>query len=420
VVKRILLTTTGSLGDLHPILAIGLGLRERGHVVVIATSRTYRDKILQTGLEFAPMGPHWTPTPEMTREVFDPIRGPERLVRQYLYPGLADAYSEVTAAVRGCDLIVTHPITFAAQIAAEKLQMPWVSTVTAPLSLPSGYDPPVYPPAPALAKLRVLGPRFNRALLKFGQLAIRGWSKPVREFRAGLGLPRREDPLFDGQHSPERVLAMFSKVMARPQPDWPQQTSVIGFPFYDQAEHGQKLDAELARFLDNGPPPVVFTLGSSAVFDAGKFYQESVTAVRHLGRRAVLLVGTNSIASPLPEGVAAFRYAPYSQILPRAACVVHQGGVGTCGQTLAAAKPMLVMPYAFDQYDNASRLERAGVARWIPRKKYTAARAAAELDRLLGDPHYAKNAAQVARVVAEEDAVKAACRAIEECAGVSR
>lgn len=418
MVKRILLTTTGSLGDLHPMLAIGLGLKERGHTAVIATIDAYRDKILNTGLQFAPMGPHLNPTPEFIREIFDPVRGPERLIRQHMYPGLAQAYAEVTTAVKGCDVIVTHPITFAAQIAAEKLQMPWVSTVTAPLSLPSGYDPPVYPPLPSAAKLRVFGPAFNGAFLKFGQVLVKHWSKPVREFRASLGLPPRADPLFDGQHSPERVLAMFSKVMAQPQPDWPEQTRVIGFPFYDQAEHGQKLEPELARFLDDGPPPVVFTLGSSAVLDAGRFYQESVEAVKRLGRRAVLLVGTNTISTPLPAGVAAFRYAPYSQILPRAACVVHQGGVGTCGQTVAAAKPMLVMPYAFDQYDNAARLERAGVARWIPRKKYSAARAAVELDRLLGDPNYAKNAERTARVVAEEDAVKAACRAIEECAGV--
>ena len=413
--KRILLATTGSLGDLHPMLAIGLGLRERGHTAVIATNTSYRDKILQTGLEFAPMGPHWTSSPELARELFDPVRGPERLVRQYMYPGLADAYKEVTAAVRGCDLIVTHPITFAAQIAAEKLQLPWVSTVTAPLSLPSRYDPPVYPPLPAAAKLRALGPGVNGAFLKLGQWAVRGWSKPVVQFRASLGLPRREDPLFDGQHSHQSVLAMFSKVLAQPQPDWPKQTRVIGFPFYDQAEHGQKLDTELQRFLDSGPPPVVFTLGSSAVFDAGEFYQKSLEAIKRLGRRAVLLVGTNMIASPLPTGVVAFPYAPYSQIFPRAACIVHQGGVGTCGQAVAAAKPMLVMPFAFDQYDNAARLERAGVARWIPRKKYTAARAAAELDRLLSDPEYPKKAAEAARVVAEEDAVKAACRAIEEC-----
>jgi UDP:flavonoid glycosyltransferase YjiC (YdhE family) len=210
---------------------------------------------------------------------------------------------------------------------------------------------------------------------------------------------------------------MFSKVMAEPQPDWPRQARVIGFPFYDQAEHGQSLDAGLERFLDAGPPPVVFTLGSSAVQIAGRFYEESVAAVKRLGCRAVLLVGANTVRSPLPPGVAAFAYAPYSKILPRAACVVHQGGIGTCGQTLAAGRPMLVMPYAYDQPDNAARLQRLGVARVIGRKKYTASSAAAELDRLLTDGIYSKKAAEAAQRVASENAVRAACDAIEECAG---
>jgi UDP:flavonoid glycosyltransferase YjiC (YdhE family) len=224
------------------------------------------------------------------------------------------------------------------------------------------------------------------------------------------------DPLFEGQHAPQAVLALFSRVMAEPQPDWPRQARVIGFPFYDQAEHGQGLDGELQRFLDNGPPPVVFTLGSSAVFDAGTFYRESVAAVKRLGCRAVLLVGANAVPGPLPVGTAAFPYAPYSEILPRAACVVHQGGIGTCGQALAAGRPMLVMPYAFDQPDNAARLQRLGVARVIRRKDYTARRAAVELDRLLTDANYAEKAAEGARRVAAEDAVRAACNSMEECA----
>jgi UDP:flavonoid glycosyltransferase YjiC (YdhE family) len=207
---------------------------------------------------------------------------------------------------------------------------------------------------------------------------------------------------------------MFSKVMAEPQRDWPAQARVIGFPFYDQAEHGQGLDGELERFLDSGEPPVVFTLGSTAVQDPGGFYQESVAAVKRLGCRAVLLAGENVIEGPLPAGTVAFAYAPYSKILPRAACVVHQGGVGTCGQSLAAGRPMLVMPYAFDQMDNAARLERLGVARMIPRKAYTAERAAAALDRLLSDAGYARKAEEAGRVVRAEQGVQAACDAIEE------
>ena len=417
--KRILLATIGSLGDLHPILAIALGLRERGHTAVIATSNVYREKVTRAGLEFAAMGPHLSTSSDFVREIFHPRKGPERLIRQVLYPSVPSAYAEVVDAMRGCDLAVTHPITFAAQIAAEKLGLPWVSTVTAPLSLPSRYDPPVFGMMPVREKLLLgWGAGLNGILLSLGQATTKPWLKPIAEFRASLGMPPGKNPLFDGQHSPRRALAMFSSVMAEPQPDWPGQVRVIGFPFYDQAEHGQELDPELERFLDTGPPPVVFTLGSSAVLDAGTFYQESLTAVRRLGCRAVLLVGSNALAGPLPAGTMAIAYAPYSKILPRAACVVHQGGIGTCGQALAAGRPMLVMPYGFDQPDNAARLCRLGVARTVRRKDYTARRAAAELDRLLKDSDYGRKAAEAARRVAGEDAVRTACDAIEECAGV--
>jgi UDP:flavonoid glycosyltransferase YjiC (YdhE family) len=342
--------------------------------------------------------------------------GPEFFIRKVMYPATPAAYREVLTELRGADAVVTHPITFGAQIAAEQSGLPWVSTVMAPLSFLSRYDPWVLSQAQFLAKLRGFGVDLNGLILKAGRVQAKRWMKPIGEFRASLGMPPGRDPLFEGQHSPQRVLALFSRVLAAPQPDWPPETLVTGFPFYDQAEHGQELDPELNRFLDAGPPPVVFTLGSAAVFDAGGFYQESLAAVRQLGCRAALLVGTNAVGGPLPPGTAAFAYAPYSKILPRAAAVVHQGGIGTCGQALAAGRPMLVMPYAWDQPDNAARLERLGVARVIGRKRYTARRAAAELDRLLTDRRYAERAAEAARRVAAEDGVRAACDAVEECA----
>jgi rhamnosyltransferase subunit B len=414
--KRILLTTTGSLGDLHPFLAIGLGLQARGHTVTIATSDLYRAKIEQTGFRFAPMGPHFESfSPELMRELMHARHGPERLIRRILYACTPAAYAEVTDALHDADAIVTHPITFAAQIAAEKSGIPWISTVTAPIVFFSKYDPPVMAPAPFLAKLRGLGPGVNGFLRGLVRVKTGSWKRPIEQFRAKLGLPPGRDPVFEGQHSPRCVLAMFSRVMAEPQPDWPPQTRVIGFPFYDQAEHGQRLDPELDRFLDAGPPPVVFTLGSAAVLTAGNFYQDSLAAVRRLGCRAVLLAGANTIEGPLPPGTAVFPYAPYSKILPRAACAVHQGGIGTCGQTLVAGRPMLVMPYAFDQPDNAARLQRLGVARTIQRNRYNPISAAAELERLLKDVQYAKQAAEAGRRVAREDAAGAACDAVEEC-----
>jgi UDP:flavonoid glycosyltransferase YjiC (YdhE family) len=233
--------------------------------------------------------------------------------------------------------------------------------------------------------------------------------------RAEVGLPLTSDtPLFEGQYSPSLVLAMFSKLLADRQPDWPRQAVITGFPFYDRdGEAGMPTD--LVHFLNAGPPPLVFTLGSSAVVDAGPFYEHSVTAAKRLGRRAVLLVGKNSRNRPasLPDGVVAFAYAPYSDLFPRAAAIVHQGGIGTTAQAMRSGRPMLVMPYAHDQPDNAERVARLGIARTIARHRYTPARAAAELRHLLDNPAYSQRESEVGRLIRQEDGVRAACDALE-------
>ena len=104
---------------------------------------------------------------------------------------------------------------------------------------------------------------------------------------------------------------MFSQLFAGKQPDWPPQTVVSGFPFSDQGNEAG-MSAELVRFLDAGPPPIVFTLGSSAVLDAGQFFEHSAAAAKLLGRRSVLIVGQDSGNRPasLPDGVIACDYVP--------------------------------------------------------------------------------------------------------------
>ncbi len=208
---------------------------------------------------------------------------------------------------------------------------------------------------------------------------------------------------------------MFSRLLAAPQPDWPPHSVSTGFPFYDQdGEAG--LSADLLCFLDAGPPPIVFTLGSSAVKDAGLFYEQSATAAKMLDCRAVLLVGKDTQNRPreLPNGVAAFDYAPFSELFPRAAAIVHQGGIGTTAQAMRSGRPMLVMPYAHDQPDNAYRVTKLGIARTIPRRKYTAERAAVELRELLENPVYARRASEIGEKMRQEDGVRAACEALEE------
>ena len=172
----------------------------------------------------------------------------------------------------------------------------------------------------------------------------------------------------------------------------------------------------LKAFLEAGPPPVVFTLGSSAVFDPGRFYEQGAAAASWLGKRAVLLTGRDPNNQPrkLPPGVAAFDYAPYSKLFPRSCVVVHQGGIGTTAQAMRAGVPMLVMPYSHDQPDNADRVVRLGIGRSIPRGKFRGGRVVKELRILINEPSYSAKAAAVGKIIEKEDGAKCACDALEQ------
>lgn len=425
--KKIIISTFGSLGDLHPYVAIALELKKRGHRPVLATSEIYREKTDALGLELYPVPPDlpdYNQPEEIARmvgELVDTKKGPERIFRQFINPHLRAMYDALLEATRGADLLLTHVLSLAAPPLVEITGIRWVSTVLAPISLFSNYDPPVLPQMPWLYNVSRLHPSVSRALMLVGRRKLDELAEPVFRLRAELGLPRGRSPLLEGQHSPSLVLALFSSAFARPQPDWPPNTRVTGFPFYDRRDRegdAAGVEPALEEFLDAGEPPVVFTLGSSAVWVAEDFYRESIAAARGAGVRALLLIGEerNRPAS-LPEGVAAFEYAPYSEVLPRARAVVHQGGIGTTAQGLRAGIPALVVPFSHDQFDNGARVVRAGAGRMLPRSKYNARTAARELRAMLSNESYAARAAEAGRQIRGEDGASAAADAIEEVLG---
>jgi UDP:flavonoid glycosyltransferase YjiC (YdhE family) len=415
VPARIVLVTAGSFGDLFPTLGLAAGLRARGHHPIVATSPHYRARVEADGLEFRPVRPDINPSdPAVLTRVMDPVRGSEYVIREFAMPYLRQSYEDIVTASRRADLIVTHPITFAAPIAAEHTGIRWISTVLAPLSFFSLHDFPVLPPMTGLVEWARKRPWVTRAFFGLARRMTHAWTAPVRALRSELGLPRVGDALYEGQFSSSGTLALFSSVLGCPQLDWPAKVSLTGFVFYGDSS---SMPGDLEAFLDAGDPPLVFTLGSSAVgaSPARLFYDESAKAAASLGRRAVLLVGKDPAnrPSPMPKGVIAVEYAPHAALFARAAAVVHHGGVGTTAQVLRAGRPMLVVPHAHDQPDNAFRVNNLGVARVLYPKRYQAPEVASHLLALLEERSYADRSAEVGRIVRSEDGVAKACEAIE-------
>ena len=417
---RIVLSNIGTYGDTNPLIALALELKRRGHTPVMAVPEVYRNKIAPLGLEFHAIRPDIDPTNNVLVEmVYDIKHGTEHGLRNFLFPSLRETYDDlfdaVTKPVRA-DLVLLGELNYAGPIVAEKTGIPWASYVLAPLSFFSAFDPPVLPPYPRLAKADKKVPGFGRVIKRVARFASRKWPEPIYALRKEMGLPKGTNPLFDAKHSPYLVLALFSRVLGTEQKDWPSNTVIAGFAYYDADAGNAKLPQNLAEFVASGDAPVVFTLGSAAVLAAGDFYEVSAKAAIELGVRAVLLIGTdprNKPTSTLPDTICVAEYAPYSALFSSARLVVHQGGVGTTAQCLRAGKPMLIMPYSHDQPDNARRMKRLGVAGVIQKADYTPEKVIRKLRKLLNDPDLGRRAAMVAKQMRDEDGVKTACDALE-------
>lgn len=416
---RIVLSNIGTFGDINPLIAIALELKRRGHTPVMALPAVYAPKIVPLGLEFHPLRPDIDPTNTMLVEmVYDVNKGTETGLRKFLFPVLRETYADLLDAATKparADLLLLGELNYAGPLVAEATGIPWASYVLAPFSFFSAFDPPVLPPYPRLARVDRVVPGMGRGIKRLARFVTRKWPEPVYELRRELGLPMGANPIFDAKHSPNLVLALFSRVLGVEQRDWPANVLIAGFCFYDADAGNAALPPHLEEFVGAGEPPVVFTLGSAAVLAAGDFYEQSARAAMRLGIRAVLLIGADPRNRPqqvLPDSICVAEYAPYSALFPRAKLVVHQGGVGTTAQCLRAGRPMLIMPYSHDQPDNARRMKRLGVARAIQRASYKPWRVARGIRAMLADPEYEQKAQSAARELAQEDGVKTACDAL--------
>lgn len=416
--SRIVITSWGSYGDVNPYLALGAALRARAHHVVLCMPQYYESVIRAAGLDFQAGAPDADPDldRDLVRRVTHPRHGAEVIFRDVLAPFLADSHAALTRAVHGADLLVSHPAALTAPIVAQQTGVRWISSILSPLNFMSRHEPVLPPMAPWLRHLPWPLLQWSAPWLASGGRSVGArWVEPVQRFRNSLGLARGANPLFEGQHAPQGVLALFSRMLGTPFPDWPPNVTVTGQLRYDK-QYGATLTSEVQQFLRDGPAPAVFTLGSALVEVGDRFWDESLGAVQKLGARAVLLAGrhyTARLRAIAPPNALVVESAPHSLLFPFASVVVHPCGVGTTGTALASGRPQLAVPHANDQPDNAWRLTRLGVARALYPGRYRAGRVAREISTLLATPSYAKRAGEVADVVAHEPGAGAACGVIE-------
>lgn len=411
---HVLLMSVGTEGDVRPFVGLGLTLRDRGHCVTLLANEYFERLASNSGLRFVPIGKADDYRRALQNpDVWGKLKGAKAFARAVCdcmpeqYRHIAELYKP------GQTVVVASGAALGARIARERLGIPLATIVLQPAILRTAYAMPVVPGVPPV--LDWIPPFGKRLLFRLADVLVDRLlcTSEVNTFRGKLGLPPVKRLMHTWWLSPDRVIAMFPSWYGAPQPDWPKQIRLSGFPMYDESAGSSVLSAEVECFLDQAGPPIVFTPGTGMTHGR-EFFQTAARACQLLGRRGMLLtLHADQVPARLPASVRHFDFVPFSLLLPRVAAIVHHGGIGTLIQAMAAGIPQLVMPTTGDQPDNARRLERLGVGDWLRPKAFRPRSVARKLEYLLTSPDVAHRCKALARRFDGPSGLSTACELIE-------
>lgn len=420
VAGKLLLVTIGTLGDLHPFIAIGLALQKQGFRPVMAVPQDHVAKCVGAGLEAVAVLPGLDAVERsmaLSREeaVRRLMKSQRLMMERVLIPALSECVAALDRLAEDADAVIGSVFAFAAAMVAEKRGLPLISVVLQPMAMLSAIDPPTTPDTRIMVSAPgLVGVVWNRLIYAVLRCTIDAlYGGRIDAVRAAYGLPRAgARRLFEPASRSVLQLGCYSAQLAPLQRDAPPRTRIVGFPRFDSHSGiGESLPDGLAAFVAAGTPPLVFTLGTFAVGSSGSFFDRAREVATRLNRRAVLLHG--GPGAPQERGdLFVCSYAPHSKLFPAAAIIIHHGGVGTTGQAMHAGKPQLVVPHMGDQNDHAARIVRMGLGLRLHASRFSPERAEASLTTLLADPGFAARAAATVRRMAGEDGATAASHAI--------
>jgi rhamnosyltransferase subunit B len=413
----ILLGTTGTWGDLFPIVGLAKGLIREGHSLRIASSPTYRELVEAEEIAFVGIGPplgfaEYAAEPKIMDGRLGGFAGFSYLFNHFIFPNLDRYVSDLREALVGVDLFFAHPALIGAPIAAEANGVRLATISVFPGLIPTVHSSAL--PTRLSAAPGAMGRAVNRASWAGGKINMRRlFDPPVNRARQKVGLSPIANSFFAplSARCPYLVLSSPS-VIERPA-DWPAQVELTGFVNWDRPSTWEMPD-ELVRFLSEPDPIVLITLGASSSLDPQNFYGEAVGAVHDAGYRTLVLTGP--IPTPLePSGddrTLYLPFAPLSLVAPHCHAAIHHGGVGTTIDVLEAGLPQLLVPRGFDQPQTASRVTNLGVARSLAWRLANERRLHREFVALIGQDHYRQRAVELQTRLAKEDGLAQALEAV--------
>jgi rhamnosyltransferase subunit B len=392
---KFLLIPVGSAGDVLPLVWLGRLLRARGHDVLVIAQEMAREMPERAELPTLAWGD--------AAEQESLIRNPDlwhprkalNLITHFSARWAGQSIPVIREQVEeGRTVLIAGALAFGARVLAERWGVPLLTAHVQPAIFMSVEDTPVMV---ARGEWLRRVPRWVRRAF-FGAanwMVDRKMGPAIEQVRTSVGLPagRVKGLMRQYWHSPDGVLCLFPEWFAPKAGDWPPQAVLTRFPLYDESPD-RPADAALEAFLAAGDAPVVITPGSANAH-AERFIRHALEACVPIRRRALVITRYPEQVVALPSDAACFQYVPFGQVFPRAAAVIHHGGIGTTAQCLAAGVPQLIMPLSHDQPDNAARVKRMGVGDYLYPSAFKPVRIATRLRMLLDTPAIRRSCATV-------------------------
>jgi UDP:flavonoid glycosyltransferase YjiC (YdhE family) len=358
---NVILASLGTDGDVFPYVGLGAKMRSRGHDVTLLASANYQHLATAHGFEFHPL--------VSTAELHELVQHPDfwnplktaPLSARWGVRFLRRQYELMARVARRDDVLVANPGVLAASLIHEQHGHPWVSLVLQPWMVPSSVAPPRMPGLTLLHRApRPVWKAIWRGLDLVGDVLV---GRDLNQLRVSIGLkPTRR--IFKNWLSPQRIIGLFPDWYGPPPTDWPEQIRLVGFPLFDGRQQ-TSLSREVSEFCGAGSPPVAFTFGTGMRHSAALF-RAACEATERCGLRALFLTRhQDQLPDRLPPSILHCEFAPFQDLFPRCAAVLHHGGIGTVAAALAAGVPQLIRPLCFDQIDNGARVARLGAGDWI-------------------------------------------------------
>jgi rhamnosyltransferase subunit B len=368
----VFIVTNGTLGDVLPFLTIAKEMQSRGHTVTVATSDFYQDRVAALGCQFLSVSTvqehHAVLTDPM---LWHPQRGFE-VVLKHAQANLMSWLQKLD--VQGCQLdqptlVIAHQLAlpFLDFLRSAGAKITVAAVCLAPSGMLSAHD------RLTLGELKI--PRWMPLLAHqwLWRLIDKTYiSKHVlpalNDARVRCGLVPMRSFFDDGFACADITVALFPPSLGAPQIDWAKPYFQSGFLLEPSSQ--SVLPKPLQQFLDAGAAPLVFTPGSGHQH-ADRYFKVALQATRKLKHRAIFLTPH---ASQIPADLGADVYwqdfVPLQDLLPHAAVLIHHGGIGTTAEAMRSGVPQLIIPFAFDQFDNAFRVKKLGIGgtvstRWL-------------------------------------------------------